>query len=81
MIPAHDNEEKGANRHLIYMYTFMYNADPPYNDDIMRPKIFIGDWNGYSSDDISLLICCNYLFALVYHVVATVIGKIVLVGC
>ena len=58
----------------------MYNEIHPYSDDIMRPRIFIGDWNGYSSDGISLLICCNYLFALVYHVVATVIGKIVLVG-
>ena len=45
----------------------------------MRPMIFIGDWNGHSLDDISLLICCYYLFALL-HLVATVIGKIVLVG-
>ena len=58
----------------------MYNAIHPYSDEIMRPRIFIGDWNGYSSDDISLFDCCNYLFALVYHVVAVVIGKIFLVG-
>ena len=29
---------------------------------------------------VSLFICCYYLFALLYHVVAVVIGKIVLVG-
>ena len=57
MIPHAADDEKGANRHLIYMYIFMYNEIHPYSDDIMRPRIFIGDWNGYSSDDISLLIC------------------------
>ena len=57
----------------------MFNADFPYSNDIMRPRIFIGDWNGHNLDDISLLICCYYLFALL-HLVATVIGKIVLVG-
>ena len=72
---------EGGKSPFDILYIFMYNAIHPYSDDIMRPRIFIGDWNGYSSDDISLLICCNYLFALVYHVVATVIGKIFLVGC
>ena len=80
MIPHDEEEEKAANQHLIYMYIFMYNADPLYSDYIMRPMIFIGDWNGHSLDDISLLICCNYLFALLYHVVAVVIGKIFFVG-
>ena len=51
-----------------------------YSDDIIRPRIFIGDWNGHSLDDISLLICCYYLFALLDHVVAVVIGKILFVG-
>ena len=72
---------EGGKSPFDILYIFMYNAIHPYSDDIMRPRIFIGDWNGHSSDDISLLIRCNYLFALVYHVVATVIGKIFLVGC
>ena len=72
---------EGGKSPFDILYIFMYNADPPYSDDIMRPRIFIGDWNGYSSDDISLLICCNYLFALVYHIVAVVNGGIFLVGC
>ena len=67
-------------RKHMYMYVFMYNADPPCSDHIMRPRIFIGDWNGHSLDDISLLICCYYLFALLDHVVAVVIGKILFVG-
>ena len=62
------------------LHIFMYNADPLYSDYIMRPRIFIGDWNGHSLDDISLLICCYYLFALLHHVVAIVIGKIYFVG-
>ena len=56
MIPHDDEEEKAVNPHLIYMYIFMYNADPLYSDYIMRPRILIGDWNGFSLDDISLLI-------------------------
>ena len=43
MIPHDDEEEKAVNQHLIYMYLFMYNADPLYSDYIMRPRIFIGD--------------------------------------
>ena len=62
------------------LYIFMYNVDLRYINNIMRPGIFIGDWNGHSLDNISLLICCNYLFALLYHVVAIVIGKIFFVG-
>ena len=62
------------------LYIFIYNADLDYINDIMRPRIFIGDWNSHSLDDISLLIRCYYLFALLHHVVAVVIGKIVFVG-
>ena len=47
---------EGDKSALIYMYIFMYNADPLYSDYIMRPRILIGDWNGFSLDDISLLI-------------------------
>ena len=47
---------EGDKSALIYMYIFMYNADPLYSDYIMRPRIFIGDWNGHSLNDISLLI-------------------------
>ncbi|MBR04394.1 MAG: hypothetical protein CL603_02965 [Alteromonas sp.] len=43
MTPHDDEEEKAVNPHLIYMYIFMYNADPLYSDYIMRPRIFIGD--------------------------------------
>ena len=75
-----DRREGGKSAFDI-LYIFMYNADFPSNDDIMRPRISIGDWNGYSLDDISLLICCYYLFALLHHVVAVVIGKIFFVGC
>ena len=62
------------------LYVVMYNADLHYSNDIMRPRISIGDWNGFSLDDISLLIRCYYLFALLHHVVAVVIGTIVFVG-
>ena len=33
MIPHDDEEEKGSNRHLIYMYIFMHNANLSCNDD------------------------------------------------
>ena len=49
---------EGGKSPFDILYIFMYNATHPYSDDIMRLRIFIGDWNGYSSDDISLLICC-----------------------
>ena len=62
------------------LYIFMYNAYFSSSDDIMRPRISIGDCNGFSLDDISLLIRCYYLFALLHHVVAVVIGKIFFVG-
>ena len=37
------------------LYVVMYNADLHYSNDIMRPRISIGDWNGFN-----LLICCIY---------------------
>ena len=71
--------ERGKSAFDI-LYIFMYNGKLPYRDDIMCPRISIGDWNGFSLDDISLLICCYYLFAILHHVVAVVISKILCVG-
>ena len=42
-----DDDEKGANQHSSFEYI------------LQRYHIYSSvDWNGYSSDDISLLICC-----------------------
>ena len=49
---------EGGKSPFDILYIFMYNAIHPYSDDIMRLRIFIGDWNGYSSDDILLFDCC-----------------------
>ena len=55
MTPHTDDDEKGANGHLIYCI-FSCIMKIHYIDDIMRPRIFIGDWNGYSSDEFYYLI-------------------------
>ena len=65
---------------LGILYIFTYSGHLPSRDGVMRPRISIGNRNGFSLDDISLLICCYYLFALLHHVVAVVIGKIFFVG-
>ena len=80
MNPYATDDENGANQHLIYTYIFMHNADASSTNDIMRSRISIGDWNVFSLDDISLLFRCYYLFALLHHIVAVVIGKILFVG-
>ena len=80
MNPYATDDENGANQHLIYTYIFMHNADFSSTNDIMRSRISIGDWNVFSLDDISLLFRCYYLFALLHHIVAVVIGKIYFVG-
>ena len=54
---------EGGKLAFDILYIFMYNAYFSSSDDIMRPRISIGDWNGFSLDDISLLIRCYYLFA------------------
>ena len=78
--PTSRRRRDGGKLTFDILYIFMYNADIHYSNDIMRPRIFIGDCNGHSLDDISLLTCCIYLFALLHHIVAVVIGKILFVG-
>ena len=74
------HRQEGGKSAFDILYIFMHIADFSSNDDIMRPRTSIGDWNGFSLDDISLLFRCYYLFALLHHVVAIVIGKICFVG-
>ena len=70
----------GGKLAFYILCIFMYNPAFAFSDNIMRPRISIDDRNGFSLDDISLLICCYYLFAVLHHIVAVVIGKIVFVG-
>ena len=56
MIPHADDDEMGTNRHLIYCI-FSCTMQIAIKAMIsFVPRIFIGDWNGRSLDDISLLI-------------------------